>query len=72
MDGTLDLWASWSGGTLYTCCLSPLENPWLPAEVLKAGRKIFHVRSDVLVVKEDNGDLVATALSKIKCSKSVK
>ena len=42
------------------------------AEVLKAGRKIFHVRSDVLIVEEDDEDLVATALATIKCSKSVK
>ena len=42
------------------------------AEVLKAGRKIFHVRSDVLIVQEEDEDLVATALATIKCSKSVK
>ena len=42
------------------------------AEVLKAGRKIFHVRSDVLIVEEDDEELVATALATIKSSKSVK
>ena len=42
------------------------------AEVLKAGRKIFHVRSDVLIVEEDDEELIATALATIKSSKSVK
>ena len=42
------------------------------AEVLKAGRKIFHVRSDVLIVEDDDEVLVATALATIKASQSVK
>ena len=42
------------------------------AEVLKAGFKIFHVRSDVLIVEEDEEILVATALATIKSSQSVK
>ena len=42
------------------------------AEVLKAGRKIFHVRSDVLIAEEDEEILVATALATIKSSQLVK
>ena len=42
------------------------------AEVLKAGRKIFHIRSDVLIVEEGDEELIATALATIKSSKSVK
>jgi uncharacterized protein (TIGR00369 family) len=42
------------------------------AVVLKAGRKIFHFRSDVLIVEEDDEVLVATALATIKASQSVK
>lgn len=42
------------------------------AEVLKAGRKIFHIRSDVLIVEEGDKELIATALATIKSSKSVK
>ena len=42
------------------------------AEVLKVGRKIFRVRSDVSIVEEDDEVLVATALATIKASQSVK
>ena len=42
------------------------------AEVLKAGRKIFHIRSDVLIVEEGDEELIATALATIKSSKSGK
>ena len=41
------------------------------AEVLRAGRQIFHVRSDVFSIDIDDELLIATSLATIKSSKSL-
>lgn len=41
------------------------------AEVLNAGKRIFHVRSDVFLLNDDQEQLVASALATIKATRTV-